>query len=95
MTKCSKCGATMFFGAVANGKRMPLNVEPAKDGNVVIRDGIVRVLRQGEEPEKGELRYVSHFATCTAPKSFRKPHRKGWEKTLKQHEASRRERQNF
>lgn len=93
MTRCAKCRAAIRFERTVNDKLMPLDVDPVLDGNVVIREGVVRVLKEGELPAAGELRYVSHFKSCTAPEAFRQPRKgKSWDNALAQHEVSRRER---
>jgi len=61
-----------------NGKRMPLDPEATKQGNVwVIRmeEGtpIVGVAaKPADVPQQEALRYVSHFATCPQATDWRK-----------------------
>ncbi len=80
--RCSSCGAVIWWGFTSKGKRMPLDAQPAEDGNVVVDwpGGLlpspsaaphVRVLRKGEDA--GDVpRYRSHFVTCTAAERHRK-----------------------
>ncbi len=61
---CYSCGAMMIWLRTINGARIPLDAEPTADGNAVIRDGVVRFVSQTFQPDPGERRYKSHFATC-------------------------------
>lgn len=70
-TPCRACGAPMIWTVTAiNGKAIPLDAEPVPEGNIVIIDG--RAVVTTEPAAVGELRYVSHFATCPEAKRFRK-----------------------
>jgi hypothetical protein len=53
---------------------MPVDPDAVLDGNVCVDEfGNATVLKKGEEPPLSTVRrYVSHFATCTAPEQFRK-----------------------
>lgn len=69
---CATCGAAIRWVVTEHGKRMPIDVSPVNDGNIVLRERlgqtpIAVVLTGGmfgaiEQP-KG-ARYKSHFATC-------------------------------
>lgn len=84
MDKCRACGAQIKMIPTEAGwqsakpRIMPIDAEPVADGNVVIipADGAIppraKVLKKGEEPPAGALRYVSHFGTCPEAKQFRK-----------------------
>lgn len=75
-TDCRSCGAPIRLLVTEAGwrssppKMMPIDVEPVEDGNVVIipANGAIparaKVLKKGQEPPPGALRYKSHFATC-------------------------------
>jgi hypothetical protein len=57
--------------------RMPLDADPAPDGNLAVyRDHLgalkARTLKKGEEPDLYERRGKSHFATCKHADRFRK-----------------------
>jgi hypothetical protein len=63
MSRCTSCGAEIFWARTINGVSMPLDINERPDGNVVIEKDlfgkeIARVVVAG----KGT--YVSHFATC-------------------------------
>jgi hypothetical protein len=85
MASCRSCKAEIRWAFTEQGKRMPLDVDPREDGNLIVvgrREGedgavpIVRSLKKGEgdltlfEPP---LRYVSHFATCPDAAQHRRP----------------------
>lgn len=59
VTLCRLCGAAIFWAVTPAGKRMPLDVAPSADGNVVLVNGVAHV------NVPGNPRYVPHFATCT------------------------------
>lgn len=75
-TNCRSCGAPIFHAPTAAGKTIPVDLEPDNEnGSIVIRDGIAKVLsRTGMNisPEPGDVRYISHFATCPQAKEWRK-----------------------
>ncbi len=74
--QCNSTGgrARIFFAITETGHRMPVDVEPNEDGNVIVfRDaaGIpqARVRAKTLLPdEEGSRRYVSHFSSCLARK---------------------------
>jgi len=35
-SRCRSCGAPIWFGLTAKGKRMPIDLAPVEDGNVVV-----------------------------------------------------------
>lgn len=75
---CDRCRQRVIWTETyANGKRMPVDPTPREDGNLVVINAIggppISKVETGP-PVDGELRYVSHFATCTAKG---KPRRKG------------------
>lgn len=82
MPVCSKCKAPITWAYTESGKRMPLDPLPHPDGNVVYAgDGAdrVRVLKKADQGDlflAGLQRYNSHFVTCPAADSFRKPPRR-------------------
>jgi hypothetical protein len=69
LIKCD-CGASIFFVKTVNDKRIPLDVGPAANGNIVLRDGIAHYLKKDEQTS--EPRYVAHFATCPNAAQHRK-----------------------
>ena len=88
--RCRSCGAPIWFGRTAKGKRMPIDPTPVEDGNVVvdqdmlvldqladIPDGCpIRVLTKGEAVDQDVPRYVSHFATCPRAERHRREERR-------------------
>jgi len=80
MAKCGACPAEIDWALLPSGKRLPVDRASADDpkGNLAILrhpDGklTVRYLKRSEQPEPGEHRAISHFASCPAASSFRKP----------------------
>lgn len=76
--RCRSCGAAILWGETANGAKMPLDAEPHVNGNIAIRAGVIVVLPKEDlfsERREGEVRYKSHFASCTHPERHRKPRR--------------------
>lgn len=79
MPSCSKCHATIFFARTVNDKAMPINQQPDPAGNIVLlhQDGklVAHVLTKAElaEPiQRGQDRFMSHYATCPGAASFRR-----------------------
>jgi hypothetical protein len=72
MSTCRSCGEPVRWVEIRkSGKKMPLDVDPVSNGNVVIEaDGRAAVLPalanyQGEK-------YVTHFDTCPEAKRWRR-----------------------
>lgn len=63
---CSSCSEPIIWCRTETGKRMPVNVEPIPEGNLVLSPGplptVRSVSRAGREP--GQRLYVSHFSSC-------------------------------
>lgn len=83
---CSACKAPIEWVVVAkSGKRMPIDVAPVADGNLIkglepLTDGTwtVSYLKKDDQADSmfGQREtYVSHFATCPAAGEFRKKKR--------------------
>lgn len=79
---CRSCRAPIRWAVTTAGRRMPLDLEPVPDGNVVIegeKDGVpvVRVLHRDEQPALFEAdqpeRFTSHFASCPDADRHRRP----------------------
>lgn len=74
MGECWSCKRTIEWAVSTKGKRMPLDVDPAEDGNVILDgEGIANngerlplaiVLGKGDVPLGDPVRRVSHFVTC-------------------------------
>lgn len=68
-SRCRDCGALLAWVRTPAGKRMPVDLEPNPDGNVVIReDGLAHVLSEKAARAVGGVRYMPHFATCSNPR---------------------------
>ena len=70
MNTCKSCGAAITWVKTVNGKAMPLDAVPAKDGNIHVKDGVAYV--DSSCKEFGGPHYKSHFATCPGAASHRK-----------------------
>lgn len=70
--KCRSCGARLLWAiTTANGRRIPLDIEPRADGNLHVtfdaKAGQVLASYIGQDspnPPPASQRYVAHFATC-------------------------------
>jgi hypothetical protein len=79
---CRTCGAHVQWAQTEKGRRMPVNIEPVKDGNILLQHRPDRIpLAVYLTPEQiksfeGSLQrhrlFKSHFATCPQAKSWRK-----------------------
>lgn len=64
---CRYCGKMIRFVATPGGRQMPINLDPDPLGNVVMRDGLARVLTAAQVAAGGPGgRYMPHQATCEA-----------------------------
>lgn len=76
---CRSCGAAIRWVQTINGRRMPMDVEPAADGNVWltgIKNGTPQVLvalTADAVPANVPVRYHSHFVTCPQADEWRRP----------------------
>ncbi len=77
-TRCRSCEAPVFWAVTDGGKRMPVDLQPEDDGNLVIvgmgPDDAARVtVVEPSAPMLGDPpRYRSHFATCPNADHHRK-----------------------
>ena len=78
---CRGCRAPITWAVTqAKGRRIPLNLEPADDGNLLMTGAIdaktgapiVRAIARDEVVAPARARYLSHFATCPTARTFRK-----------------------
>lgn len=78
---CRGCGAEIWFIKTVAGKTIPVNPEEVayeqKAGGslkIVTPNGEVLSAERPADPQKATgIGYISHFATCPASDSFRKP----------------------
>ena len=72
MSFCKSCGKRIdWYVVAASGKRMPIDPEPAPNGNVrvdVVANAVEVVPAGSHVPL-----YLSHFATCPSAAKHRKP----------------------
>lgn len=68
---CKTCGQPIRWVKTANGKAMPLDVEPCEDGNLVVVDGVA-FSAYTLDVQEGRQRFKSHFATCPQAKQHRR-----------------------
>ena len=77
---CGSCGASIIWATSDKGHAMPLDPEPAEDGNVAVTEALegryFRVLRDGEKPADDEVRMFSHFMSCPFADRHRRPRRR-------------------
>lgn len=72
-----ECRAEIRMARTEQNRDIPVDVDPVPDGNLVWRRNAaggwrMHKLGKTEKPDPGERRFVSHFATCTAPEAFRR-----------------------
>lgn len=72
VSACKSCGAPVDWAVTPAGKRMPLDVGPAENGNLTLKLGIA-VPRTEEHVAAGLPARVSHYATCPQANLWRKP----------------------
>lgn len=71
--QCRSCGAAIRWVYTASGRKMPIDAEPASDGNLEIVRGVAQLAQTdlfGNAP-CGPF-YISHFATCPNARKHRK-----------------------
>lgn len=88
-TACSEpaCRADIIFAVtnkIEKGRPvlMPVDVKPSPTGNVILsraggrwHAGVAGRNQAAGMRDRGQELHTSHFATCAAPKGFRKPKR--------------------
>lgn len=74
MPNCRSCGAPVRWVETSKGKKMPIDINPNPNGNVILIDGVAHYVKDDpfEKPEETAKRYVSHFATCPNAQKHRK-----------------------
>jgi hypothetical protein len=73
------CRAKIVFAVTPAGKRVPIDVEPNPEGRyyLVAWEPPQYWLGPAAEAEPDDLRYTSHFETCSAPGRFTRNKPKG------------------
>ena len=65
MSQCKSCGAAIKWAKTKEGKAMPIDPNPTRDGNVrLLADGTCEVMILTEAMLWDGPKYKSHFATC-------------------------------
>lgn len=73
-TKCRSCGAPVIWARTPAGKRIPLDLTPTDDGNVLLDDhGTATVMGGLAVWPPGAYRWTSHFASCPQAADHRRP----------------------
>lgn len=74
-SRCRSCQAPIRWAATETGKRMPIDAEPAPDGNITVHRDDTGTVLATVHPVGADLeapRWTSHFATCPAAGQHRK-----------------------
>lgn len=78
MSECRSCQIPVDWGTLPDSKAIPIDRSSAGDpkGNLAVRRTDagtlkVRFLKADEQPEPGEKRGISHFATCPQAANWR------------------------
>lgn len=75
---CRSCGASILWTETEKGKRMPVDAEPADNGNLRLverEDDVPLAVYDTAETEAlfgDDTRFLSHFATCKQAVGWRK-----------------------
>lgn len=76
-SECRSCKAPIFWATTSQmGRKVPVDVEPRSDGNIIIEgdpsddNGVAKYI-EADNPYTGP-RYVSHFATCPQAKTWKR-----------------------
>jgi hypothetical protein len=72
---CKSCGKPIRWSRTRADRRIPLDPEPAADGNVILQDGAALVLGPAALAllDPATPRWVPHHATCPFAARHRKP----------------------
>lgn len=78
-SECRSCGALILWVQWPSGKRMPVDVGPVQDGDIVLTwrrtENVLLAARASqldEEHRAGRNKYVSHFSSCPQADQHRK-----------------------
>lgn len=79
MSECRSCHAPIEWAVTDSGKRIPLDMDPAPDGNLEpinkLPDGtlVVAVVPLAAAIPAHDDRRISHFVTCPQADNWRRP----------------------
>lgn len=69
---CRSCGAPIEWALTAKGRRMPVDLEPAAAGLLLVHDGRVEHADRAPADWPRSPRRTSHFATCPNARKHRR-----------------------
>lgn len=78
MARCRSCQAKVQWCVTENGRTMPVDLLPTRDGSLIKTGAFVdgkpevHAITNRDEMHGNEVRYTSHFATCKNPALHRK-----------------------
>ena len=61
--KSPKCNAPIYWAISDRGTRIPLDVTPRTDGNIIFRDGRAHTITMFDQVGEHEARFMVHWAT--------------------------------
>jgi hypothetical protein len=77
--RCSSCSKPILWGVTSKGKRIPIDVDPAPNGNIrlkidgaALRVDVLNFVQRDEAKARGEPLYITHLASCVDGDQFRK-----------------------
>lgn len=71
--RCKTCNAEIAWAITTTGKRMPVDVEPSANGNVMLRIEGEKLFAQIVSRDDPRPRHTSHFVTCPDADEWRLP----------------------
>lgn len=82
VTRCRACGARIFFATTREGRPIPVDVDPAADGNLALhakgngmpRATVVTALQRAGMKVDGLPVFATHLSTCPDADAFRRKH---------------------
>ena len=72
LVPCKGCGEMIFFAETRNGRRVPLDPDERRDGNIILEGDAPTAVYLHEGTAYIGPRYVSHYATCPDGARFRR-----------------------
>ena len=79
LTTCKSCHAPIFFAQTSKGEFMPIDAEPAENGNVLVTGPdtcpVAAVVNRGQASglrAAGYPLYLPHFVTCPFADKYRR-----------------------
>ena len=72
MARCRSCGADIRWAVTEGGNHIPLDPFPTQEGNMTIIGTTAKGSTVVRVDPTGEVRYMSHFATCPDADGWRR-----------------------